>query len=312
MTAMSRRRGHLSAVALLLAVALLPAMGCGKSGTLPPATALGDRYITVGSFDFSESELLAEVYSQALEHAGFYVRRSLRLGSRELVAPALGAGLVEVLPEYAGTALLFHSLGAVKPTADVAATHDALVAALRSRGLVALDPAPAQDANTFVVTRRTADVHGLRTLSDLAPVGGQLVFGGPPECPSRPLCLAGLRDTYGVRFRQVVQLDAGGPLSRQALVDGHVDVALLFTTDPSLGQGDLVQLTDDRALQPAENVTPIVHPEVVARFGSRAVDALDNVSHRLTTEDVRAMNDSVQRGASAHAAAAAWLSAIGL
>ena len=182
---------------------------------------------------------------------------------------------MEFLPEYAGTALRFLSLGAVVPGVDVAETHTALVRALEGTHATALTPAPAQNANAFFVTAETAARYDLHTLSDLEPVASQLAFGGPPECSTRPLCLVGLQQTYGLKFNEVVQLDAGGPATRQALRDRDVDVALLFTTDPTIADQGFIELQDDRGLQPAENVTPIVRDEVVERFGPRAVDRVE-------------------------------------
>ena len=254
-------------VALLVAGSLLAAAGCGGAGPRPSPSALGDDAITVGSFDFAESRLLAEIYSQALERDQFPVQRALSLGPREFVAPALSRGLLEVLPEYAGTALQFHSLGSAAPSVDSSATLVALTRALEGSSLRALAPAPAQDANAFVVTPEVAERFGLRTLSDVARVAPQLTLGGPPECPSRPTCLLGLRQVYGLEFKRFVPLDAGGPVSLQALLAGDVDVALLFTTDPAITQKGLVELVDDRHLQPAENITPLVRTEVVDSVG---------------------------------------------
>ena len=295
-------------VATLLAAVLATA---AESSTRTARDTLRDDAITVGSFDFAESELLAEIYSQALEGGGFRVRRAFDLGPREVVAPALASGLLELVPEYAGTALRFSSVGAVTPRADIDETHDALVRALRGRAATALAPAAAQDANTFVVTPETAKRHGLTRLSDLASVSGDLTFGGPPECATRPLCLAGLERVYGVQFAEVVRLDAGGPLTTQALRTGAVDVALLFTTHPALETGDLVELADDRSLQPSENVTPIVRTEVIDRWPV-VVSLVDGVSARLTTEALRDMNAAVARGDRIAAVAARWLGAEGL
>ena len=250
------------------------------------ASALGDDAITVGSFDFTESSLLAELYSQALERHGFKIRRSFDLGPREFVAPALSRGLIELVPEYAGTALDFRSLGTARATADEPSTHDRLVRALRGTNVTALASAPAQDANTFVVTRATADREGLRTLSE---------------------CLAGLRRVYGAKFKEFVELDAGGPVTRQALDQGYVDVALLFTTDPSIARGDLVELVDDRSLQPAENVIPLIRTELRTRFGARLVRILDGVSRGLTTEALGRLNGEVEAGAKPGRVAARWL-----
>ena len=141
-----------------------------------------------------------------------------------------------------------------------------------------LAPSPAQDANTFVVTRETAEREHLRTLSDLAAVAPEMTFAGPPECPSRPFCLLGLERVYGLSFREVLALDAGGPLTHQAIASRDVDVALLFTTDPALIDGTLVELEDDRDLQPAENVTPLVRSDVVDHFGPDLVARMDTIS----------------------------------
>ena len=151
--------------------------GSSRAGAPSPA---GDNAITVGSFNFDESVVLAEVYSQALEAGGYRVRRAYELGTREFVGPALSAGLVDVVPEYAGSALQFWSLGAQTGTADVAKTRDELRRVVAARGLVALDPAPAQDANTFVATRQTAERFGLRAISDVGPTAtADLALGAP-------------------------------------------------------------------------------------------------------------------------------------
>jgi osmoprotectant transport system substrate-binding protein len=298
-------------LALLAGGALVAGVsGCsGGSSVSGPTTALGDDVITVGSFDFAESRLLAEVYSQALESARYPVHRAFSLGPREFVGPALSGGLLEVLPEYAGTAVQFFSLDDEGPSLDVAATHEALVRAVAGRSLEALTPAAAQDANAFVVTPEVAQRYGLHTLSDLASVAPQLRLGGPPECPRRPACLLGLQRVYGLRFGRFVPLDRSGPVSRQAVHDGDVDVVLLFTTDPAITQDSLVELVDDRHLQPAENVTPLVRTEVVDRWGPSLVTVLDDVSRRLTTEALREMNRYVASGEQPAAVAAAWLTA---
>ena len=185
---MGSRRGiaRTAAVGAGVLVGLLAA--CGSSSPTPDrtATALGDDAITIGAFDFAESELLGELYGQALEHRGFAVQRAFGIGPREIVAPALARGLLELVPEYAGTALTFFSLGAAMPSADVATTHSALQQAVGPRHLTALAAAPAQNANDFVVTSETAQRDGIHSLTDVARVASQLTFGGPPECPRAP------------------------------------------------------------------------------------------------------------------------------
>ena len=301
-------KAHRCVAAAAAATLLIVLAGCSSgSAPTPMGTATGDRAITVGSFDFAESEVLAELYGTALRRAGFDVRFARRLGPRELVDPALARGLVELVPEYAGTALQFFSLGKAKPAPNILLTHAALERSLRDSGLVPLDPAPAEDANAIVVTAQTALEHDLRTISDLAAVDPPLTFGGPPECPTRPLCLRGLRRTYGLHVESFLPLDTGGPVTRQALEQGQVDVALMFSTEPALVNEGLVALTDDRSLQPSENITPIVHGSVVRRFGDDLVRVVNRVSRALTTADLRALNAQVAAGASPSEAAAGWL-----
>lgn len=302
---MSARRAHSWVAVVAVSIALA---SCSSSPSSADETALGDDAITVGSFNFAESELLAEIYAQALERHGFTVERELDLGPRELVSPALSGGLIELVPEYSGTALQFLSLGSAPDSADPDVTHRALVRTAVQRNLIALDPAPAQNQNVFAMTRARAQQLGVDELSDLTAIADDLVFGGPPECPTRPLCLDGLQRAYGLRFRAFVALDAGGPITRQALEDGHVDVALLFGTDPAVDGEQIVALVDDRLLQPAENVTPLVRSDVVQRWGAAVTDVLDRVSHVLTTDELRALNAAMVAGQATPAALAArWL-----
>jgi osmoprotectant transport system substrate-binding protein len=280
-----------------------------------PATAAApdDGVIVVGAFDFTESTLLGEIYSQTLEAGGYEVERAFDLGPRELVVPALETGLIELVPEYAGTALTFLSLGEALPSRDPEATHAALERVLDDGPLVALAAAPAQNANTFVVRRDVAEREGLRTLSDLAAVAPDLTFGGPPECATRPLCLAGLQTAYGVEFGSVLRLDAGGPVTHQALQIGQIDVALLFTTDPAVGDAAYVELADDRGLQPAENVTPLARRDVVDMIGPDLIERIDAVSRALTTAELRDLNARAAAAGSdlAHVARA-WIEEQGL
>jgi len=176
-----------------------------------------------------------------------------------------------------------------------------------------LEPALGQDANAFVVDGATARRLHLRTISDLAAVADRLSFGGPPECPMRRLCLQGLADVYGVEFETVLTLDAGGAATHEALRAGHVDVALLFTTDPLIEELDLVQLIDDRGWQPAEHIVPVVRTEIVDRWGDDVVDVIDGVSARLTTENVRRLDRAVAEHTDAELSVtvASWWAEVG-
>ena len=204
---MAARRS--SALAASLAFALAACVG----PSTPAEDARGDDAITVASFNFPESVLLAEIYAQAIEGAGIRVEREPSLGPRELVMPALLQGLVEFVPEYAGSGLQFLAGdGSTSPDHEI--NHQRFAERLGTLDVTALDASPAEDQNGFAVTAETAQRYGLRTLSDLATVSGELVFGGPPECTRRPFCIPGLERSYGITFGQVFRtgvLDRFGP-----------------------------------------------------------------------------------------------------
>jgi osmoprotectant transport system substrate-binding protein len=291
---------------------------CTSSGGRVPSAA-GEpadghgTVITVGSFDFPESVLLAEIYGQALAANNFPVRILPNLGPREVVDPALMYGLVQLIPEYAGSALEFVSLGRLSASSNAGVANRALAGSVAGRGVVAARPALAQDANAIVVTAATAAHYGLRSVSDLARVAPRLVFGGPPECPERAYCLKGLQRAYGLRFKAFTPLDAGGPLTLQALEAGYIGVALLFTTDPDIPARHLVVLADDRGLQPAENITPLVRRDVIARYGPHLVALLNRVSALLDTGTLRALDARVELARqNPRLVAGNWLRAHGL
>lgn len=275
-------------------------------------TIVDEGAVTVASYNFPESVLLGETYAQALEVAGVPVRRELDLGPREVVAPALEQGIVDVLPEYVGTGLAFLMDEPADEGSALAETMRRLEQAYADRGARVLTPAPAENQNGLVVTSSTALAYGLSTVSDLVAVAGALSLGGPPECPERPFCLPGLELVYGLRFQRFVPLDSGGRLTLAALVGGDVDVGLLFTTDGNLTSSELVLLEDDRSLQPPENVVPVVREEVFERHGQVVAERLDAVSAELTTAELAAMNERLASGEEAEAVAAAWLEGEGL
>ncbi len=303
---MAARRSSAFAASLALALA-----ACVVQGT-SAEDARGDDAITVASFGFPESVLLAEIYAQAIEGAGIRVEREPSLGPRELVMPALLQGLVEFVPEYAGSGLQFLAGdGSTSPDHEI--NHQRFAERLGTLDVTALDASPAEDQNGFAVTAETAQRYGLRTLSDLATVSRELVFGGPPECTRRPFCIPGLERSYGITFGQVFSnLDAGGPRTVSALAEGTVDVALLFTSDGAIDLNDFVLLEDDLDLQPAENVTPVIRTGVLDRFGSSLTDTVNAVSALLSTGELRTLNAEVARGASPPQIASRWLASNGL
>ena len=279
-----RTKSRTRAVGAILALALV-ATACGSgdgAADIPDGPT-----IAVASFNFNESTILAEIYAQVLEDAGYPVERKLNLGNREVVKPALESGEVSLVPEYIGTLLGFLE---GSPTADPDTTWNDAKTAFEASGVTLFDYAPAQDSNAYVVTAETADANGLSRVSDLAPVAGEMIFGGPPECPDRDLCLKGLEDLYGLSFAEFKSLDAGGPLTVAALEAGEIDVALLFSTSGIIAANGWVVLEDDMGLNPAENVAPAVNAEVADAYGDDLAATLDGVSQAITTEELTALN----------------------
>jgi osmoprotectant transport system substrate-binding protein len=288
---------------------VLLATGCGPDGRARDTRAARRAdTVVVGSFDFSESRVLGELYATVLEGSGFRVQRALGLSSREEVEPALEQGAIDVLPEYTGTALRFLGGGTSPELSDATTSHQRLQAAFAVRGVTVLSPAAAENKNGIAVTRRTAASLNLTRVSDLGPVAGRFVFGGPPECPERPFCLIGLRSAYGLTFRAFRALDASGPATAAALESGEVDVALMFTTSPWLATKEFVLLQDDRRLQPSDNVVPAVRTTVLDHHGQRLRAALDSVSAHLTTNHLVELNRRVELDhQDLHTVARSWL-----
>lgn len=287
--AMRRERMYALFTVLLAATAVLCVSDLARaaaSGTSKPA-------LRIGSTNFTEQLIVAELYAQTLEANGYKVERRLNLGSREIVAPALESGQIDLYPEYLATYVTYLTKDQSKASTDARATHKSLQGALASRGLTVLDYAPAVDTNGFVVTRETAAKYKLARLSDLAAVSGQLVLGAAPECPDRPFCIPGLRQTYGIAFKEFKALDAGGPLTVAALDGNQIQVALLFTTDAVIAAKGYVLLEDDKRLQLADNIAPVVRDAWLAKAPADFKPLLNRVSARLTTEDITNLNRRV-------------------
>jgi osmoprotectant transport system substrate-binding protein len=298
------------AVGLLMALLLLAA-GCDRDRP-PPGPPEDPRRPTIrlASFDFPESELLAQLYGQALGQHGFPVEQVVQLGAREVVAPALEQGKVDMAPEYLGSALNFLNDRDRVATADPALTHARLEQAFAPRGVSVLAYAPAQDRNGFVVSGDLARRHGLEKLSDLAPMARRLSLGGPPECAQRALCLKGLEDVYKLQFARFEPMPSRD-VTAAALGTGEIDVGMIDTTDPNLLKpgADLVQLADDKRLQPADNVVPVVRREIVDAYGPPLVRLVNAVSAKLSTADLTSLNRQVADGQPAAQVATAWLRA---
>ena len=231
---------------------------------------------------FAENQLVAEMYAQVLEHAGYTVERSFDLRSREVSQSALESGQIDLKPEYLSSLLLFLDANA-EASSDPADVARQAGERLQPKGITVLTPSPAQDTNQFVANAKTAEAFNLTTLSSLAAVADRLTIGAPPECPIRPFCLTGLRDVYGILFEDFVPLDAGGPVTVAALKSDEVQIALMFSTDPSIEANGFIPLVDDKHLQDAENITPVIRSD---KLNDEIRNLLDAVSAKLTTKNV--------------------------
>jgi osmoprotectant transport system substrate-binding protein len=290
------------------AVAALGAAACGAPSPppTPPTTAAappGPR-ITIGYTDGSdtvgasagdgaEQLVVANLYAAALVRAGARVTLLAGLGGRPAVEPALAAGRIDLYPDAAGSLLVFLDGAdaglATRPTAAVAALRTILGA----QGATVLDPSPAVEGPVFAVTRATADQYHLTDLSSLAPVAGGLVLGGPPSCPQEARCLAGLQDTYGLHFKSFTSLDAAGPVTVSGLVGGEVQVGELAASDGTVVQNDLVALADDKQLEPADLVIPVIRTALDTPPVART---LDRLSAELSTAALSALVTEVTVG----------------
>ena len=269
---------------LFVGLAFLTA-GCGSSpGASPSSSPKGS--ITVASFNFPESAILAQIYGQALKAKGYTVAFKLNLGSREVVEPALERGDIDLYPGYAATELEFQNKGKGEATPDAQATVAKLNTYLNAKSLEALTASGAIDENAFAVLK--SGKYGSKTkLSDLTSVAAQMVLGGPPECPTRPFCAAGLTKVYGLHFKDFKALDAGGPLTKAALDQGSIDIGLIFSSDSAYSTGKYVQLQDDMHLQNADNVVPVIRKD---KANDEVVSLLNSIDFKLTTDTLISLN----------------------
>ena len=287
----------------VLTVLLLLLAACGSPTEQPAGEAATVRF---ASYDFAENQILVEVYAEAVRRRGLPVSVQHGIGTREVVSPALQQGVVDVVVDYLGTALAFARPEFARPPVGPEEMHAVLVRTMGGLGVDVLEPAAAEDQNGFVVTDTFAAEQDVDTLSDLVPLAPDLAFGGPPECPTRPFCLLGLERVYGLEFGAVLSMPTRGA-TLEALLSRQIDVGLLETTDARLAVAPVTLLEDDRALQPRENVVPMVRAEVAERWGEPLRRALEETSSRLTTEHLIELNRAVELdGRTPAQAAASW------
>lgn len=274
----------LSSMAAIGAAAMV-LTGCAGGDPLAaePEGETDSSVISIGSANFPESELLAEMYAQALENAGYEVNRQFNIGARDLYLAALQDGSIDLLPEYNG-ALLSALLegGAPEGVTDSEEVYEALQDTM-PEGIITLPQSEAQDKDTLAVTQETADKYSLTTIEDLAPVAGELAVAAGPEWAERYQGLVGLTDLYGVTFGEFKPLDAGGPLTLDALLSGQAQVANIFSTDSAISTEGLVVLEDTKNLYLSENILPIIRE---SKATDEIIDALNAVSEALTTDNL--------------------------
>lgn len=283
-----------AATVTIATVASLGLVACGGDGD-----QLGDNdagggsapdkvdSITIGSADFTESQLIAAIYGEALNAKGIKATQQANIGNRETYMAAIKDGSVHLLPEYTGAALAYFDKNAVP--GDDQATYDALKKSLPS-GLEVLDKSPAADEDTVVVTQATASKYSLKSIADLKGKEKDLAAGGSAEFKVRTAGLKGMKDKYSVDgFKQYLTLDAGGPLSLKALLDNKIQLTNLFTTNAAIKDNNLVQLEDPESILPPNNVVPLVRTD---HKSPDVASTLNAVSAKLTTD---ALIDMVKR-----------------
>jgi osmoprotectant transport system substrate-binding protein len=275
---MKRTRIVLATVATVATLALSACGGGGddplSSGNSSPAAS---DTIVVGSANFPESSLLAQIYAGALSAKGVKTSTKLNIGSRETYIPGLTDGSIDLIPEYSGVLLQYFSKDATEVTSDE--VYAALKTAVPAN-LTVLNQSAAEDKDSVTVTKETATKYNLKSIADLAPVAGQLTLGGPPEWKTRQTGAPGLKKIYGVTFKEFKALDAGGPLTINALKNGSIQAGDVFTTDPNIVDNGWVALEDPKNLFAAQNVLPLINK---AKASTQVTDTLNAVSAKLTT-----------------------------
>jgi len=270
--------------------------------------------IKIGSDDFDEAKVVAEIYAEALEAKGFTVDRAgIGLGTRDVTKAAIESGQIDMKPEYIGSGLGAYG-GTSSNSSEQNKTNLQQALSAKGGGITVLDYTPAQDTNAFVVRKETADQYHLIKMSDVAPVQNQLKWALATDCPTNPLCAKALKDSYSLEPTNVTLLGAcSGPMA-QALLKKTVDVAELCSTGPEIRTNGWVVLADDKQTQPADNLAPIVRNDLLAKVDqAKFKDALNAVSAKIDTATLAQLYYDVAVGhKDLKDVASAWLKSVGL
>jgi osmoprotectant transport system substrate-binding protein len=275
------------AVALTAASAAVFTTGIVAGGS--SAGAASKPTIVIGSTNFEEQTIVANLYGDVLKHAGYPVKVEPSLGARAIVVPALESGQIDLEPDYAGSLVNFLAgNGVTLPQSKVLKEADSyLKSHLSKYGVTVLPAAKAIDTNVFAVTKQTAKKYHLSTIASLKPYASKLIIGGPPECPTYEGCLKGLEDVYGLHFASFKSLDEAGPISVAALRDGSVQVVELFSSNGAVQSNHFVALKDTKHLEGATYVIPVIRKSV---DDAGVANALDKLSATLTTSTLSKLN----------------------
>ena len=257
-----------------------------SSGASESGAATGT--ITIGSANFPENATLANIYAEALKAKGIDVATNLNIGERAVYIKALQDGSIDLVPEYSGV-LLQH----FDKTATAVSSEDVFTAlqAATPAGLKVLAQSEAQNKDSIAVTKATAETNNLKSIADLTPVASTFVLGGPPEFATRPTGIPGLKEKYGLTFKEFKPLDVGGPLTVAALTSDQIQAGNLFTTDPAIAANEFVVLEDPNNLFAAQNVLPLINAD---KASPEVTEVLDAVSAKLTTDTLIELNTKVQ------------------
>jgi osmoprotectant transport system substrate-binding protein len=292
----------------LVAAAALSLTACGSDD--PLSAGGGDKggdTIVIGSQDYYSNEIIAEAYAQALEAGGIKVQRDFRIGQREGYLPEIESGKIDLFPEYTGPLLQVWKPDTKARLADD--VYAELEDAADEKGLEVLDQSPATDQDSYVVTREFAEKYGLATIDDLAKVTEKMTFGANSEAEDRPNGPKGLKKAYGVDVSFTPIEDSGGPLTVKALKDGSIQLAIIYTGDPSIKKNDLVTLEDTKGLFLASHVVPVASDDL----SDKAEDIVDKVSAAMSPEDLVDLDSrSVDEELPAATIAKDWLEKEGL
>jgi osmoprotectant transport system substrate-binding protein len=292
-------RGLIAAlISLAVAVAACGGGGDGGAGEAAGGGAIkrnpdnAKTTLTIGSKNFTEQQVLGQIYAQGLQAAGYTVKTKLNLGDENIAHDALKSGQIDAYPEYTGTALLsFFGKKSSELPKDPEQAYDQAKQAFAAEGLVALPPTPFTSSNEVAVTSETADRLGLSTISDLSGQAKKLTLAGSPECRHRQDCLLGLEQVYGLHFKRFIEVEI--PHRHDVLTSGRADVSIVFTTDPQIKRNNEVLLEDDKGMLPPYNSTLVVRKQAADAAGADLQSTVEQINTGLTDETMQELNARV-------------------